>query len=127
MSSLGRKILIVDDSEIVRETVSLLLRAQGYDVIALEGPQGFARALLEHQPALILMDVAMSSMRGDRLAEVAQQSGLSSCPIVLFSSQPDHELERLSKDCGAAGYIRKTGNASILEREIERFLAMRNA
>ncbi len=127
MSELRRKILIVDDSEIVRETVSLILQGQGYEVIALDGPQGFARALAEHKPALVLMDVAMTPMRGDRLASVAQESGLSNCPIVLFSSQPTEELERLSKDCGAAGYIPKTGNVSILEREIERFIAMHRA
>lgn len=118
-----RKILLVDDSEIVRETVRLTLGEQGYEVVTLDGPFGFSRALLDERPDLVLMDVSMPALRGDRLAEVAKRSALHTCPIVLFSTHPEEELKALAAECGAAGYIRKTGNADLLLREIERVIA----
>jgi len=118
-----RKILLVDDSEIVREMVRLTLGSHGYNVVTLESPFGFSRMLLDEKPDLVLMDVSMPALRGDRLAEVAQRSALHSCPIVLFSTHPEDELAKLAKSSGVTGYIRKTGNAELLLREIERFIA----
>jgi CheY-like chemotaxis protein len=123
MTTPRRKIMLVDDSEIVRDMVRLTLGEHGYEVVTLDGPFGFSRALLDERPDLVLMDVTMPALRGDRLAEVAQRSALHSCPIVLFSTHPDEELTALAAECGAAGYIRKTGNAELLLREIERIIA----
>jgi CheY-like chemotaxis protein len=122
MTQVNRKILLVDDSEIVREMVRLTLGGHGYTVVTLDGPFGFSRALLDEKPDLVLMDVSMPALRGDRLAEVAQRSALHSCPIVLFSTHPDEELAKLVEASGVTGFIRKTGNAELLLREIERFI-----
>jgi CheY-like chemotaxis protein len=117
-----RKVLLVDDSEIVREMVRLTLTEHGYTVVTLDGPFGFSRVLLDEKPDLVLMDVSMPALRGHRLAEVAQRSALHSCPIVLFSTHPEEELAALVASSGVTGYIRKTGNADLLLHEIERFI-----
>lgn len=123
MTQPRRKILLVDDSEIVRDMVRLSLGEHGYDVVALDSPFGFSRTLHDEKPDLVLMDVAMPALRGDRLAEVARRSSLHICPIVLFSMHSEEELARLAAECGAAGYLRKTGNTEHLLHEIERIIA----
>jgi DNA-binding NarL/FixJ family response regulator len=42
--------------------------------------------------------------------------------MVLFSSRGADELKKLATQCGAAGYIQKTGDAERLQREVEAFL-----
>lgn len=123
MAKPRRKIMVVDDSEVVRETVRLALEEQGYEVVTRDGPFGFSRALLDERPDLVLLDVSMPKLRGDRLAEVAKRSGIPSCPIVLFSTSPEEELKQMAANCGAAAYIPKTGNGELLASEIERIIA----
>ena len=57
-------ILIIDDEPGLRQTVSLILADEGYEVTtASDGEEGFARAL-EVQPDIILCDVRMPRMTG---------------------------------------------------------------
>ncbi|WP_169796643.1 response regulator [Chondromyces crocatus] len=121
------KVLIVDDSSIIREVVRCVLEEEDYEVIGLESPIGFTRALVLEKPDLVLMDVSMPALTGDKLVEITARSGLHHCPIVLFSDRPDLELARLAEECGASGYIRKTQETSLLGLKLRRFLPSRTA
>ena len=60
------KILIVDDDERLRTLYSAILKKEGYEVLtAADARKGFELAAAE-QPDLILLDVMMPSMDGDR-------------------------------------------------------------
>ena len=62
---MGRKILIIDDEEDIREVASLSLETvAGWEVIkASSGAQGVARAAEQH-PDAIMLDVMMPGMDG---------------------------------------------------------------
>lgn len=119
------KLLIVDDSPIIREFVQTILEEE-YEVIGLDSPTGFSRALVQEKPDLVLMDVSMPALSGDKLVEIALRSGLHRCPIVLFSDRSDAELARLVEECGAAGYIRKSQDPTSLSLKLRRFLPIRS-
>jgi CheY-like chemotaxis protein len=54
----AKKILVVDDNEIILKTISLKLQGAGYQVFtALDGSEAVAAARREH-PDLILLDVS---------------------------------------------------------------------
>jgi two-component system, OmpR family, response regulator len=112
------KILIVDDSTVVREAVAVMLEERGYDVVAIDSVFSFAQSLNREKPDLVLVDVNMPAMNGDKLVQIAQKHNDAPCPIVLFSDRDPRELERLAKQCGAAGFIPKTGNADLLAHSI---------
>jgi len=120
------KILVVDDSEIIRELTRMVLEEEGYEVIGLDSPTGFSRTLVLEKPDLVLMDVSMPALTGDKLVEIAVRSGLHRCPIVLFSDRSDAELARLADECGAAGYVRKSLDLTLLGLKIRRFLPSRS-
>jgi DNA-binding NtrC family response regulator len=126
MSRRRAKILIVDDSQIMREFVQTILADEGYEVIGLDSPTGFSRTLVQEKPDLVLMDVSMPALSGDKLVEIALRSGLHHCPIVLYSDRTDAELAALADECGAAGYIRKSQDPSLLGLKIRRFLPPRS-
>jgi CheY-like chemotaxis protein len=125
MTERRRKILIVDDSEIVRDMVKLMLEDGGYDVVTVESPFGFNSALRNEQPDLVLVDVAMPALKGDKLVEIALRNELHRCPIVLFSDRPEADLQRLARSSGASGYICKTNDAASLLQQVARFLQAR--
>ena len=116
------KVLVVDDSEIIRHFVRLVLEDAGYEVIGLDSPTGFSRTMMLEKPDLVLMDVSMPALSGDRLVDIAQRSGLPLCPIVLYSDRSEAELGRLVAECGTAGYIRKSQDPVLLPLKVRRFL-----
>jgi twitching motility two-component system response regulator PilG len=118
----GRKILIVDDSEICREIVRFVLEARGHRVIALDSPFGLSMRLNQERPDLVLVDVSMPALEGPKLVEIALSYKLHRCPIVLYSDRGIDELRELVRTSGAVGFIQKTADADHLAREVESFL-----
>lgn len=117
-----QKILILDDSSISREVARFALESVGYDVVEIDSPFGLSSALQAELPDLVLLDVQMPSLNGDKAVEIALRNGLHRCPLVLYSDRPEAELRALVKSSGASGYVRKTGDMAVLLRSVVRFL-----
>lgn len=119
MQSTRHKVLIVDDSEICRDTAKLMLGELGYEVIALSTPIGFSLHLMTHRPDIALVDISMPALQGNHLVDIAHKHGTAEiCPIVLFSGRPAKELQRVAQLCGADGYISKDSDWSTIARTI---------
>ncbi len=123
MGQARTKILIVDDSVVVREAVAIMLEERGFAVVAMGSVFSFAQTLNQEKPDLVLVDVNMPAMTGDKLVQISQKYQAAPCPIVLFSDRDPGELDRLARECGAAGYIEKTGNGDTLVQMITAHLA----
>src|SRR5689334_21602177 len=118
MTSSRRKIVILDDSEVVRELMREALEER-WEVITVETPIGFSNLLRREQPSLALVDVNMPLLRGDKLVELATRKGTQECPIILFSDLPEAQLRALAQSSGAQGYIRKSGDMPAILRGID--------
>jgi len=118
-----QRILLVDDSEVVREMVKSVLEEAGFEVSTHPSPFGFSRSVMRDHLDLVLMDVSMPALNGDKLVEIAIRNGFAKCPIVLFSDRPPHELAMLARRCGADGYIAKTQDARALVQAVTRFIS----
>ncbi len=121
------KIFVVDDSELVREAVTLMLEERGFEVVPVAGVFALPQSAARGAPDLILMDVSMPAISGDKAVEIARRNQSTECPIVLFSDRKSEELEKLARRCGAAGFIRKTGNGDELAEAVEKYLARSRA
>jgi two-component system chemotaxis response regulator CheY len=93
-------------------------------VVTVSSPFGLSSALLREQPDLALVDITMPGLQGDKLVEIVMRhhDRTRQCPIVLYSDRPSDQLQALAKSCGAAGFIRKTGDEALLARSVRRFL-----
>jgi CheY-like chemotaxis protein len=88
-----KKILLVDDSELIRQVYIDKLEEAGYAVeTAADGKNGLA-TMKDFQPDLLLLDMFMPKMTGFELVEKVQQDPqLSHIPIIAFSDvRVDHE------------------------------------
>ncbi len=102
------KIMLVDDHEIVRAGLRMLLQAQpDMEIVAEAGSGAEAIALAQTcQPNVVLMDVTMPDMSG--IEATAQLK--ASCPAVAVLALTIHEEEEYffkMLSAGASGYIPK--------------------
>ena len=123
-ASPSRKILVIDDSVLIREAAKIALGAIGGWQIttAASGEEGIERALSEH-PDAILLDVVMEGIDGLAVAERLHGiPATSSLPIVLLTAhdrlQDSEHFQRLE----IAGIIAKPFDISGLSQEVATLL-----
>jgi len=104
-----KRILVVDDSEIVLVMAREALESGGFEVVtALSAREVDAFIASQRTPDLIILDVMLPGLEGDKKARMLKDNKLTrSIPILLLSSKPDIELQRLTIESGADGFIRK--------------------
>ena len=113
----GKRVIVVDDSEVVLLMSSAALQSAGYEVKTLMRWEELDGTLKEFRPDLILFDVNMPEMYGDfALMFFKEERDITDIPILLYSDIDVNELEQRAKDCGANGFVSKTWG---VERMVE--------
>src|SRR6185503_6779840 len=108
-------ILIVDDDPNFREIFSTKLSAAGFRIETAQNGQVGVEKALALKPDLVLMDVQMPVLNGiDAFLKLKNdpQNGHTKVIFLTVLGDPRFEVQevnrRLSKEMGAAGYVRKT-------------------
>jgi two-component system chemotaxis response regulator CheY len=108
---MGKKVLIVDDSNTMRKIVTRSLRQAGLDFDEiLEAGDGLeALAVLRKEKVdLVLSDINMPNMDGLAfLREKAADAALSSIPVVMITTEAGNDIIGEAKSLGALGSIKK--------------------
>jgi len=104
-----KKILLIEDEEIMINLLQKKLTQEGYEVaVARDGQEGL-KAMKEAMPDLILLDVIMPKMGGfEVMEEMQKDEALKSIPVIIVSNsgQPV-ELDQ-AKKLGAKDWLIKT-------------------
>lgn len=96
----------------------------GFDVVALSRSLGATRTIMHVRPTLLLLDIKLPGLSGDRLATVLSQNPTTaSIPVIFYSQMEPAELKRLAKECSVVGAISKTGDRGAFLSEFERLVA----
>lgn len=95
------RILVVDDQEDNRIIYSTLLQHAGYDVLeAGDGAEG-VRLAREHQPDLILMDLAMPVLTGwEAMGRLEHDPATSAIPVIALTAQCGREAGSAAREAG---------------------------
>ena len=117
-----RKILVIDDDEVCRAVARDSLEQAGFDVIELENPLGMSGIVNSEKPDVVLMDVEMPGMGGEKAVEIFLKHRLHDCKILLYSGRDARELEKLARECGASGFVPKSVTNEGLTRAIRAHL-----
>jgi CheY-like chemotaxis protein len=106
---MAKKILIIEDEEIMIDLLQKKLTQEGYETsVARDGDEGI-RAMKEVKPSLILLDIIMPKMGGfEVMEEMNKDKELKKIPVIIISNsgQPV-ELDRAQK-LGAKDWLIKT-------------------
>ncbi|HXN33310.1 MAG TPA: response regulator [Polyangiaceae bacterium] len=103
------RVLVIDDDEIVRELMCELLRERGCDVFDAGSPIGVTRLIVQHQIDIVVLDVMMPDISGDKLAKLLRRNAkLQKLTIVLVSSGKHEDLSQLASDVAADSVVSKS-------------------
>jgi two-component system cell cycle response regulator DivK len=115
------KILIIEDNELNRDMLQRRLERRGYEVIcAMDGPQGIAMAA-EHQPNIILMDVALGDMDGwEATRAIHAQPETADTPVIALTAHALESDRQRSVEVGCVDFETKPVSLPELIEKIER-------
>lgn len=113
-------IALVDDDQNILESLSMLLKDQGYDVVRFaDGAAAFA-ALTDQPPDLAVLDIKMPRMDGLELLRRLRQT--TNMPVIFLTSRDDEVDELMGLNLGADDYIRKPFSHRLLSERIKAVL-----
>lgn len=121
-----QRVLVADDSPVVRELVSEILSGAGLLVEQANDGSAALESILQNEPDLVVSDVEMPRMNGfDLLAEVRRRT--QRLPVVMLSTRGSAEDRKRATRLGANAYLVKTEfhSESLLE-VVRRFVNIRN-
>ncbi len=112
-----KKILIIEDEEIIRSELKTLLENSGYEVLTLEKFDNTKEYIKNIKADLILLDINLPNINGEiLLKEIRKESNV---PIIMVTSRAGEVDEVLSISYGADDYITKPYNPTILLLRIQ--------
>lgn len=117
-------VLVIEDEEAVRKTISDLLEIKGYNVFSASGGKEGVKLALELIPDLILCDIMMPDYDGYKvLKKLLAESKTALIPFIFLTAKAEMSDLRLGMELGADDYIVKPFKAKELYKAIETRLA----
>ena len=110
----AKKILVVDDNEVILKTISLKLQAAGYRAItALDGAEAVA-AVRKDVPDLILLDISFPADVGGVewdgfriMAWLHRLEAVKKTPVIIITGGEDAKNKARAVAAGAVAYFHK--------------------
>ncbi len=104
----NNKILVIDDSKVIRMRVKDMLPEGNFEVIeAKDGLEGF-RLIREENPNLIMLDFLLPKMSGwEVYQEIQKQQRLRSIPLVLMSGRKEEVTDKLTEPFEYFAFVEK--------------------
>ena len=122
-----KKILVVDDSEVVRCIAREALEKRGFDVVtACNGIEANHYLFGQDQADVIVLDVMMPVLQGDKIAKfIKHNKYINNIPILLISSRTEIDLQRMVIESGADGFLQKPFTDEVLVEKVEEVMRSR--
>jgi two-component system chemotaxis response regulator CheY len=113
---MGKKIIVIDDSQTIREQVATTLRKAGFEILeAVDGVDG--GEVIDRTPdaALAICDVNMPKKNGLELLEGLRDSGRTrALPVLMLTTEGQPQLIERARKAGAKGWLVKPFKADLL-------------
>ncbi len=117
------RVIIADDDPLARRAVRDALQGAGLTVVAeASGGREAVELAVHYRPDVVLMDVVMPDMDG-LTATQRIAARVPSTRIVIFTAAGDEDTGLLGLRLGAAGFLAKDVDVSVLPRALERVCA----
>ena len=120
----SKTILIVDDSMTVRQQVSMILKAAGYNIAeACNGREGVEVMRSGAPIAMVICDVNMPISNGlEFLETIKGDAPAPPVPVVMLTTDGSPELIARAKRAGARGWIVKPFQSDLLVSAVRRLV-----
>ena len=111
------KVLVIEDDEVLRESILDILKTRNFDVIGAEDGLRGLQLAQEFVPDLILCDVRMPKLDGyEVLQAIRQDPKTAAIPLIFLTAETIQNVVGKGQNLGANGYLIKPfSTAELLE------------
>ena len=121
------KVLVVDDSATLRESIRRLLE-KDYDVDMAESGVAAIRAIILNRPDLVLLDYEMPVVNGRQTLEMLRsEKSFADIPVIFLTGRDDPKVVRELLSLKPAGYLLKYLKPAELKTKIDAFFEKQRA
>lgn len=119
---MSNTLLIVDDSESIRELISSNLIDAGYNVIkAVNGQDGLDK--LDNDVKLVVTDLNMPIMDGITMVKsIRQDPSYKHLPIIMLTTESQFEKKNAAREAGATAWMVKPFEEDKLLGVVKKFV-----
>ncbi len=122
------KVLIIEDSQDIRENIAEIVELAGYDVLMAENGKVGVKLALDENPDLILCDIMMPELDGYGVLHIlSKYSETLNTPFIFLTAKAEKTDVRKGMNLGADDYITKPFDESDLLNTIENRIARSKA
>ena len=119
-------ISIVDDDELVRNSVKSLVRSLGYTAVAYASAEDYLGSNEHQTSSCLITDIQMPGMSGaDLQAKLIAEGNLT--PVIVMTAFDDEKVRARVLKAGACGYLKKPFEDSALVQCLEKALTRGSA
>ncbi len=120
------KILVADDSPVLRAAVSKLLEPEGFEVVTAEDGVDAITRFYEEAPDLVLLDIQMPRLNGYVVCRLIKEDpAAADVPVMILTVRSSAEDRYWGAKSGADGYLTKDALGEELVSSIKAALASR--
>ena len=102
------RILLADDSAVIRVAVSSLLAREGHEVIVAEDGVEAIQRFYENPPGLVLLDIQMPKVSGYLVCRLIKEDwSVANTPVLMLTARDTAEDRYWADKSGADGYLTK--------------------
>jgi signal transduction histidine kinase len=121
-----RRVVVVDDDNVARETISVLLSTLDCEVVAESDPIGFLERAPSLAPDVVVLDVMMPGMDGFEVCKRLQADArLRHVPIIMLTSAADKNTLVRALEAGATDFLAKPVSGVELRARVRAMLRLK--
>lgn len=120
---MAKTVLICDDEPYILESVSYVVKKEGFKVLTAENGEDALRIAEEQKPDLIFLDVEMPKKTGYEVCEVLKRNEMTrGIYVIMLTARGQVTDERKGFEMGADEYITKPFSPRKLIRRVHEIL-----
>ncbi|MCM1135483.1 MAG: response regulator [Clostridium sp.] len=120
-----KKILVVDDSGVIRQALKKLLE-KDYEVVTADSGATAMKLMIPEKPDLVLMDYQMPDWDGlETLKSLRAEKKTANIPVIFLTGKADRRSIEKMMSARPAGYLLKTMRTADIKKNIDAFFSQK--
>jgi two-component system chemotaxis response regulator CheY len=105
---MAKKVMIVDDSNAIRQSLAFTLKSAGYEVVEASNGVDALNLMKEHAIGLFISDVNMPEMDGiTLLKKIKADKDYNHTPVIMLTTEASGDMINEGKEAGAKAWMIK--------------------
>ncbi|NER12764.1 response regulator [Leptobacterium flavescens] len=117
-----KKILAIDDQELILMSLEFRLTELGYDVKSANNAKEGIELFNSYEPDLVIVDINMPDMPGTEVVKYIRTIKNSSTPVMILSGNTDKDIIANSFDIGIEDYMEKPVSLDEIYTRVKRLI-----